>query len=213
MTETGAFEAAAVAPPHGDAAAVPSHGARRLLDAAVTRTIAALAHDLRNALGVVSMQVEAIAARAGAPAGDLFAIAGHASVAADHIERLAAMTNALIDFARGRLSSDLAVIVAEAVALVPMRAITLSSPPVASVGLDPLLTRAVTLELLVFALRAPAVPGFRVMTDAEGTTVEVAMGQTCAQDETVEWVVQFIAVGGRIEPTADGIRLRFPPIA
>ena len=213
MTETVSFDAAAAAPPHGDAAAESSRGARQLLDAAVTRTIAALAHDLRNALGVVSMQVEAIAVRAGAPAPDLPAIAGHASVAADHIERLAAMTNALIDFARGRPTSDLSVIVAEAVALVPMRAITVTSPPVASVGLDSLLTRAVTLELLAFALRSPAALAFRVATEEDGTTVEVATGQPCVHDETVEWVVQFIAVGGRIEPTADGIRLRFPPIA
>ena len=186
---------------------------RQLLDAALARAIAALAHDLRNSLGVVSMQVEAIAARASVPTGDLRAIHGHAGVAGEHIERLADMTNALIAFARGRTSSDLAVIVGEAAALVPLRPISVEKPTVAAVAVDPLLTRAVTLEVLILALASPAAPAFRILAGPTGGTVEVSAGGPIAPDESLEWVVQFRKLGGRLDATGDGLRLRFPPIA
>jgi signal transduction histidine kinase len=184
-----------------------------LLDAAVARVITALAHDLRNSLGVVSMQVEAIAVRAGAPISDLARIQDHAGVASDHIERLAEMMNALIAFARGRTSSDLAVIVGEAAALVPLRPITVSSPSVAAVGLDPLLVRAVALEVLVLALESESPPGFVVSSDSAGSTITLSSGRPLLVDTTLEWVVQFLGAGGRIHPTEDGLRLQFPPIA
>jgi len=212
VTDLPTPAASAVALSSEDAAAASSQASRTLLDSAVAHTIATLAHDLRNSLGVVSMQVEAIAARANAPLLDVSAIQGHASAASDHIERLANMTNALISFARGRASSDLAVIVGEAVALVPLRAITLSTPTVAAVGLDPLLTRAVALEVLVLALGNPSAPTFEVYTDPAGSTLRVASGDSLVVDDALEWVVQFQSVGGRIYPTADGIRLQFPPI-
>ena len=213
MTDIDAARVSAVAPAAGDAAARASQRSRALLDAAVARAIAALAHDLRNALGVVSMQVEAIAARTGAAVPDVRAIAGHASVAADHIERLAAMTNALIDFARGRASSDLAVIVEEAAALAPLRNVSVTAPPSAPAGLDPLLLRTVVLELLILALQAPSAVAIRVTSEASGATVEVATAATPLPDATLEWVVQFTSLGGRIEHIVDGIRLRFPPTA
>ena len=168
MTDIPTREFAAAAPSPEDAAAASSRAARRLLDAAVARTITTLAHDLRNSLGVVSMQVEAIAARSASPTPDLARIQGHAGVASDHIERLADMTNALIAFARGRATSDLVVIVSEAVALVPMRVLTVEKPSAASVGLDPLLVRAVALEVLVLALGCDSPPCFQVLTDVSG---------------------------------------------
>lgn len=213
MTDIPTREFAAVAPSPVDAAAASSRASRRLLDAAVARTIATLAHDLRNALGVVSMQVEAIAVRAASTTPDLSAIRSHANVASEHIERLADMTNALIAFARGRTSSDLAVIVGEAAALVPLRAVTVSSPTVATVGLDPLLTRAVALEVLVLALGCPAAPSFVVAAEEAGSTLSVVSDRPLRPDEALEWVVQFRSVGGRITSTEDGLRLLFPPIA
>ena len=159
------------------------------------------------------MQVEAIAVRASSKAADIGAIQAHANVASDHIERLAEMTNALIAFARGRTSSDLAVIVKEAAALLPMREVSVRCPGIASVSLDPLLTRAVTLELLVLALGNPAVPDFVVGCDQAGSSVEVNAGAHLRADESLEWVVQFRKAGGRIIPTGDGLRLQFPPIA
>lgn len=189
-----------------------SKGARRLLDAAVARAIAALAHDLRNALGVVSMQVEAIAARAAGAACDLRAVEGHAAVAAEHIERLAGMTNGLIAFARGRSSSDLALIVSEAASLVPLRAVRVDSPDFATVGVDALLTRAVVLEVLILALESLATPTFTIRAGTAGATVEVVTAAPLTPEEAVEWVVQFRSVGGVVEPTALGLRLQFPPI-
>lgn len=212
MTDGSAREPAAAAALPEDAAAASSRVARHLLDSAVSRAIATLAHDLRNALGVVSMQVEAIAVRSVATAGDMKAIHAHASVAADHIERLAEMTNALIAFARGLASSDLSVIVGEAAALVPLRPVTVMRPSVASVGVDPLLTRAVTLEVLVLALGRPEIPAFIVQTDPAGSTLSVSSGVPLVPDEALEWVVQFRKVGGRINSTEDGLRLLFPPI-
>jgi signal transduction histidine kinase len=213
MTDLSAEHRAAAAAPIGDAAAAPSRDARRLLDAAVAHTIATLAHDLRNSLGVVSMQVEAIAVRAMAEKPDMPAIRGHADTASEHIERLADMTNALIAFARGRTSSDLAVIVAEAAALVPLRRITLSMPSLAAVGLDSMLTRAIALEVLVLALAAPSVPTFVVDSSEAGSTLSVNTDRPLVPDETLEWVVQFRSVGGQIDATDDGLRLQFPPIS
>jgi signal transduction histidine kinase len=213
VTELPSRGFAAAAPSSEDAAAASSRAARQLLDAAVARAITALAHDLRNALGVVSMQVEAIAVRSASPTGDLGRINGHANVAAEHIERLADMTNALIAFARGRTSSDLSVIVADAAALVPMRSVTVVTPTVATVDVDPLLARAAALELLILALGTPTVPVFTVATDPAGSTVSLAAGQPLPVDDAMEWVVQFTRAGGCITPTEDGLRLQFPPIA
>jgi signal transduction histidine kinase len=213
VTDIPTREFTAVASSPDDAAAASSRVSRQLLDAAVARTITVLAHDLRNALGVVSMQVEAIAVRASSKAADLNAIQSHANVASDHIERLADMSNALIAFARGRTSSDLAVIVGEAAALLPMRALTVVRPSLAAVGLDSQLTRAVTLEVLVMALAGPSVPSFVVGSTLAGSTVSVNSGVSLVADESLEWVVQFRKVGGRIIPTEDGLRLQFPPIA
>jgi signal transduction histidine kinase len=213
MIEPSGDHRAAAAPPIGDAAAASSRDARRLLDAAVAHTIATLAHDLRNSLGVVSMQVEAIAVRALAEKPDMDAIKGHADTASEHIERLADMTNALIAFARGRTSSDLAVIVAEAAALVPLRRITLSMPSLAAVGLDPMLTRAIALEVLVMALAAPSIPTLVVSSTAAGSTLSVNSDRPLVPDDALEWVVQFRSVGGQINATDDGLRLQFPPIS
>ncbi len=203
----------AAASPEGDAAAASSRASRALLDAALAHAIATLAHDLRNALGVVSMQVEVIAVRAASGQPDVAAIAASAAIASDHIERLAEMTNALIAFARGRTSSDLSVIVSEAAALVPLRPLSVSRPSVAAVGVDPTLTRAIALEVLVLALARHRAPGFAVSTDPDGATLEVVAGAPLVADEALEWVVQFRSVGGRIESTEDGLRLQFPPIA
>lgn len=213
MTEPTLQEPTAAVSPAGDAAAASSGTTRRLLDAALARAIATLAHDLRNSLGVVSMQVEAIAARASVPTGDLRAIHGHAGVAGEHIEHLADMTNALIAFARGLTSSDLAVIVREAADLVPLRPISVETPGIAAVAVDPLLTRAVTLEVLILALGSRATPAFRILADASGGVVEVAAGRPIEPDASLEWVVQFRKAGGHLDTTGDGLRLRFPPIA
>lgn len=173
-----------------------------------------LAHDLRNALGVVSMQVEAIAVRASSKAADLTAIQSHATVASDHIERLADMTNALIAFARGRTSSDLAVIAGEAAALMPMHAVSVTRPSVvAPVSVDSLLARAAILEVLVLALSDPAPPSFVVASTLAGSSLEIAGGAPILVDESMEWVVQFRKVGGRVITTEDGLRLQFPSIA
>lgn len=196
-----------------DAAGGESRESRELLDAALAHTIASLAHDLRNALGVVSMQVEVIAVRAASATPDVAGIAANAAVAADHIERLAEMTNALISFARGRTSSDLAVIVAEAAALVPLRHVSVSRPGAANVDVDPVLTRAVALEVLVLALESRTPPTFSVAADAAGSTLLVSAGQPLVADEALEWVVQFRRAGGEIATTDDGLRLQFPPIA
>ncbi len=213
MADTPLVASAAVAPSNEDATAASSGACRQLLDAAVARVIAALAHDLRNSLGVVSMQVEAIAVRVGSPVTELGKIAGHASVASDHIEKLAEMLNALIAFAKGRTSSDLSVIIAEAAALVPLRPLTVSTPLVAVVGVDPLLVRAVALEVLVLALARPAAPDFRVTSTLAGSTLAVISEGPLVPDVALEWVVQFQAVGGRLDSTPDGLRLHFPPIA
>jgi signal transduction histidine kinase len=186
---------------------------RALLDAALARAITALAHDLRNALGVVSMQVELIAVRAASRTPDVAAIASSATVASEHIERLAAMTNALIAFARGRTSSDLAGIVTEVAALVPMRSLRVAVPEVVLVDVDPVLSRTIALEVLIVALASSAAPAFSVIPHADGATLEVVTGTRLAVDESMEWVVQFRSVGGRIESTGDGMRLQFPPIA
>ncbi len=212
MTELPTREFAAAARAPEDTAASSSLVTRRLLDAAVCRAIATLAHDLRNSLGVVSMQVEAIAVRSASALSDMKAINGHANVASDHIERLADMTNALIAFARGRTSSDLSVIVGEAAALVPLRPVSVLRPSVATVGIDSLLTRAVALEVLVLALGSLTAPAFVVGTDVAGSTLSVSSGGPLVADEAMEWVVQFRKVGGRIDSTEDGLRLLFPPI-
>ena len=170
-----------------------------------------LAHDLRNSLGVVSMQVEAVAVRSASATPDLAAILAHANVASDNIERLAAMTNALIAFASGRRTSDLAVIVGEAAELVPLRAVSVSNPVAAESGLDPLLARAVALEVLVLALGSPTAPTFTVRTSDAGSTLQLDSGYPLQADEDLEWVVQFRKVGGRISSTEDGLRLLFPP--
>ncbi len=203
----------AAASSYGEAAAASSRVSRALLDAALARAITALAHDLRNALGVVSMQVEVIAVRAASAAPDVAAIATSAGVASDHIERLAAMTNALIAFARGRTSSDLSVIVTEAAALVPMRQVVVDVPHVVTVDVDPSLTRAVALEVLILALAGRSAPAFAVIAHADGATLRLTTGAPLVPDESLEWVVQFRKLGGRIESTGDGLRLQFPPIA
>lgn len=213
MTESFADDVSAAASPSGDAAAASSRASRALLDAALAHAIATLAHDLRNALGVVSMQVEVIAVRAASEQPDVAAIAASAGIASDHIERLAEMTNALIAFARGRTSSDLSVIVTEAAALVPLRPVSVSRPSVAAVGVDPTLTRAVALEVLVLALASRRAPAFAVSTDPDGATLQVISGAPLVADAGLEWVVQFRSVGGRIDSTEDGLRLQFPPIA
>lgn len=196
-----------------DATGDAPRASRELLDAALAHAIAGLAHDLRNALGVVSMQVEVIAVRAASASPDVAGIAANAAVAADHIERLAEMTNALIAFARGRTSSDLSVIVSEAAALVPLRHVSVSWSGVVTVDVDPVLTRAVALEVLVLALESRTPPTFRVATDLAGSTLEVNVGRRLVADESLEWVVQFRLAGGKIASTDDGLRLHFPPIA
>lgn len=201
------------APVDADATGDAPRASRELLDAALAHAIAGLAHDLRNALGVVSMQVEVIAVRAASASPDVAGIAANAAVAADHIERLAEMTNALIAFARGRTSSDLSVIVSEAAALVPLRHVSVSWSGVVTVDVDPVLTRAVALEVLVLALESRTPPTFRVATDLAGSTLEVNAGQRLVADESLEWVVQFRLAGGKIASTDDGLRLHFPPIA
>lgn len=213
MSDIPTRESAAAALAPEDAAAASSRIARRLLDAAVSRAITTLAHDLRNSLGVVSMQVEAIAVRSASILPDLAKIQAHAGVASDHIERLADTVNALIAFARGRTSSDLSVIMAEAAALVPMRRVSVSAPSVASVGLDPLLVRAVALEVLVLALLHDTVPTIAVTSTAAGSTVLITSGLPLNAEDALEWVVQFRRVGGLIDCTDDGLRLQFPPIA
>ncbi|MBC7840680.1 MAG: hypothetical protein H7099_00110 [Gemmatimonadaceae bacterium] len=213
MTDIPTREFAAATLSVEDAAAASSRASRQLLDAAVARAIATLAHDLRNSLGVVSMQVEAIAVRSASKTPDVAAILSHANVASEHIERLAEMTNSLIAFARGRTSSDLSVIVSEAAALVPLRPVSVSNPVVAAVGLDPMLTRAVALEVLMLALGSPKAPVFVVSAAETGSTLAVVSGYRLEPDATLEWVVQFQKVGGRISPTEDGLRLLFPPIS
>jgi hypothetical protein len=123
------------------------------------------------------------------------------------------MTNALIAFARGRTSSDLAVIVTEVAALVPMRPLRVAVPQVVAVDVDPSLTRAVALEVLVLALASRAAPTLAVMPHPDGATLQVVTGSPLPADESMEWVVQFRRLGGRIESTEDGMRLQFPPIA
>jgi signal transduction histidine kinase len=213
VTEIPTREFSAVALSPEVAAAASSRTARQLLDAAVSHAIAALAHDLRNSLGIVSMQVEAVAVRVTSTTPDLEAIRSHANVASEHIERLAEMMNALIAFARGRASSDLAVIVDEAATLVPLRAISVANSSVATVGLDSCLTRAVVLEVLVLALGCPAAPTFAVTADEAGSTLDVSTDRSLRPDEALEWVVQFHALGGQLTSTEDGLRLLFPPIA
>ena len=183
-----------------------------MLDAALARAIATLAHDLRNALGVVSMQVEVIALRCRSATPDVASIAASAAQAADHIERLADMTNAMISFASGRTSSDLAVIVGEASALVPLRQVVVSSPTMAVVGTDSTLTRAIALEVLVMALKRRQAPELTVVGEPSGSTLRVVSDAPLAPDESMEWVVQFKQAGGRLDVTDDGLRLHFPPI-
>ena len=213
MTEPVIGDSAAAVSSSGETAAASSQVARSLLDAALAHAITALAHDLRNALGVVSMQVEVIAVRAASAHPDVPAIAASAGIASDHIERLAEMLSALIAFARGRASSDLAVIVAESVALVPLRHIQVSAPTAVSVDIDPSLTRAIALEVLVIALASPGLPTLTVMSDTAGATLLLGTGARVVVDAAMEWVVQFKNVGGRIDSTGDGLRLQFPPIA
>lgn len=184
-----------------------------MLDAAVSRAIVALAHDLRNALGVVSMQVEAIASRAGKPGADLEPIRQHADTAGLQIERLADMSNALIAFARGRTTSDLAIIVTEAVALVPLRKVTLQAPPQAATGLDPALARAAVLEALVLGLAGTGAREVVVENLPGGAVVHLRSGAAIPVDTAMEWVVQFDRGGGRLAATDDGLRLQFPPSA
>lgn len=213
MTEPHDPETAAAAASPSYAAATASRVSRALLDAALARAITALAHDLRNALGVVSMQVEVIAVRAVSVTPDVAAIAASASVASDHIERLASMTNALIAFAQGRTSSDLSVIITELAALVPMRQVTTDVAQVVVVDVGPSLTRAVALEVLILTLASRCAPTFAVTAHPSGATLQVVSDAPLVPDESMEWVVQFRKVGGRIESTGDGLRLQFPPIA
>ena len=213
MTEPVTGDSAAAISFSRETAAASSRVARSLLDAALAHAITALAHDLRNALGVVSMQVEVIAVRTASAHPDVPAIAASAGIASDHIERLAEMLSALIAFARGRASSDLAVIVAEAVMLVPLRQIQVSAPTAVSVGVDPSLTRAVVLEVLVIALTSRGLPTLAVISESGGATLQLGTGAPVVVDAAMEWVVQFRNVGGRIDSTGDGLRLQFPPIA
>jgi signal transduction histidine kinase len=186
-------------------------GARPLLEHAVARIISVLAHDMRNSIGVVAMQVEAIAMRARAAVVEGDAIGTHADAAGDQIERLADMMNALIAFARGRASSDLSVIFGEVVHLAPLRPILVVRPDMATVCVDPILVRAIALEVLASALSAASAPTFTIEERGEhGARLYVTSGQPMEVDDTVEWVVQFKSVGGSITATDDGLMLEFP---
>jgi signal transduction histidine kinase len=197
-----------------DSAALRTADARHLLDVAVSRSISVLAHDMRNSIGVVSMQVEAISMRAQVTVVDAEAIQQHADAAAEHIENLADMMNALIAFARGRASSDLSVIFAEVADLVPLRPVLVVKPDIAPVAMDPLLTRAVALEVLNLALGSIAAPTFAIQsTPGSGAVLDVTTGTVLPVDDAVEWVVQFRRAGGQIASTDDGLTLTFPPTA
>jgi signal transduction histidine kinase len=197
-----------------DASAASSESiARRLLDRAVMRAITALAHDIRNALGIVSMQVEAIAMRASGATPDLAKITGHADAAADQMEQVAHMVSALLSFARGRRTSDLTVLVTEAAALVPLRPITLEMPETAAVGIDPVLARAVVIEALLIGLESKQPLEMSVVHSPAGSTLHVTMDPALTPNSALEWVVQFREAGGHLAPIDAGLRLAFPPLA
>jgi hypothetical protein len=130
-------------------------GGESALDAAVRRLLPVVVHDLRNGLGVVGVQLEALLLRALGPLADEARARGHGDAAALAVETLAAQLDALAAFARGG-GRDLATVAAEAAALVPMRRIAVSGfpadgPPTA---LAPALLRAIVLELLLHTLDA-----------------------------------------------------------
>ena len=152
MTDPASSDARTAAVPESGAAAV-SRAAEAALDAALRRTLGLVVHDLRNGLGVVGVQLEALLLRAFATPPDEVRARGHGDAAALAIEGLAAQLDAIAAFARGA-AHDLATVAAEAAALVPMRRVTVDpGPPGAPpIALPPALLRALVLELLGHAL-------------------------------------------------------------
>jgi signal transduction histidine kinase len=111
----------AAAVPPGAAAAVSSGRAGVLLDAAFRRAVTVLAHDLRNTVGALALQVEAVGASAGRQPLDAAAVTRHADAAGTSIEGMAETLEALLAFARGRVTSDLGVVARELARLAPLR--------------------------------------------------------------------------------------------
>jgi signal transduction histidine kinase len=207
-----ARDVTAAAPGSGAAAAtLGSQPARRLLDAAVAHALPIVAHDLRNGLGIVGVQVEAMQLRAFGARVDEVAARGHGDAAAHAVEQLAAQLDALGAFARAD-EGDLAQLAGEMAALFPLRHVVVEggAAPCPVPALAVPLLRAAALELLLLALDAAGPWRIAVRRDAGASVLVVAAGRPLALPVGAEWLVQVEGAGARVVSVEGALVLTCP---
>lgn len=215
MTEATRSGAPAAAVPERGAAAASLGGDatyRALLDATVARALPVVAHDLRNGLGIVGVQVEALQLRAFAPQADVEAARRHGDAAAAAVERLATQLDALGAWARAD-EAPLATVAQEAAALVPTRhvACDCAGAPDALLPLPAPLLRVAVLELLLHALDAAGPWTLRVAGDpTRAAALAVVAGRPLAMPAAAEWLVQVERAGATVRPVDGALVLTGP---
>lgn len=213
MTDLAPTRDVTAAAPGSGAAAVTlgPQAPRRLLDAAVARALPIVAHDLRNGLGIVGVQVEALQLRAFGARVDEAAARRHADAAAHAVEQLAAQLDALGAFARAD-EGDLGQLAGELAALFPMRHVGVEggASPCPAPALPGALVRAAALELFLHALDAAGPWTLAVRGDAAGPSLVVGAGRPLALPAGAEWLVQVEGAGARVIPVEGALVLTCP---
>lgn len=210
MTDHARPDAPAAAVSAPGTAAVPLAPAAHL-DAALRRLLPVVVHDLRNGLGVVGVQLEALQLRAFGPRADEALARGHGDAAAHAVEGLAAQLDAIATVARGE-GDDLAAVTADAAALVPLRRIALGAGATPPTALSPPLLRALVLELLVHALEAPGPWALEAGTDgAARPRLVVRAGRPLTVPAAAERLVQETATGASLSRVEGALVLTCPP--
>lgn len=202
---------AAVPAPGAAAAPVDTHDARRLLDAAVARALPIVMHDLRNGLGIVGVQVEALQLRAFGARADEMAARRHGDAAANAVEQLAAQLDALGAFARAD-EGDPAQLAHELAALFPLRQVVVHGGAVPSRGsaLPVALLRAATLDMLLHALDAAGPWTIAIRAAGDEAAVEVRAGRPLALPAGAEWLLQVKVAGARVDSLDGALVLTCP---
>ncbi|MCU0625925.1 MAG: hypothetical protein MUF21_05490 [Gemmatimonadaceae bacterium] len=212
MTESSVHAVAAAVPAPGAAAApLPGDGAATdLLARAIAHVLPLVTHDLRNGVGVVGVQLEALELRALAAVPDHEAIRRHGAGAASGIELVAAQLDALSAFARSD-AGDLATIVAEAVALVPLRRLAIGAADAGATCLAPALLRAAVLELLVAAATVAASLTISVTRRDDVLELAITGDRPLGYPLAAEWLVHLDRAGARVHLRDDALVLSCPP--
>ncbi len=209
MTDRARPDAPAAAVSVPGAAAAPLDPAARL-DAALRRLLPTVVHDLRNGLGVVGVQLEALQLRAFGPRADEALARGNGDAAAHAVEGLAAQLDALAAAARGQ-GTDLAAVAADAAALVPLRRLALGAGATPPTALHPAALRALVLELLAHALDAAGPWALEAGTDAAGRPrLVVRAGRPLTVPPAAERLVQEEAAGASLSCVEGALVLTCP---